>query len=384
MGKACAVFIITNRRLHSKERGLNIFGDRCNKKGVKELRAVEVTRLGGEWSVNVVPDFSSRDELLSLDVTEEDLHRLGFDAQDQIPGSAMVVQRTLRRLQALPESRRSLLVYVHGYNNNVESVVRRATEIEEEFGVVCLPFSWPANGGGDYVLEKAHGLASYRSDKQYAEISQSAFDRFMLRLDYYLDAYYVEERNGVEARVLKQHKLHPKNDEARVFALARALKEICPITVNIMFHSMGNYLYQHTLQSGSFRSNQTLIFDNVILAAADTNSENHKEWVDKIPFRRNLYITINEDDIALSASRKKFGDRQKARLGHFRHGLNSVNAKYIDFTGASDMDNAHAYFCGSPLQNAKVRSFFNTAFAGGRGEATAKLKYNPATNMYCA
>ena len=62
-----------------------------------------------------------------------------------------------------------------------------------------------------------------------------------------------------------------------------------------------------------------LLFDNVILAAADTNNERHADWVDKIRCRKRVFITINENDGALLASRIKSGPEQLARLGHYTH-----------------------------------------------------------------
>ncbi|MGL6231831.1 hypothetical protein ACSZMQ_12290 [Aeromonas rivipollensis] len=51
----------------------------------------------------------------------------------------------------------------------------------------------------------------------------------------------------------------------------------CPFTINLMLHSMGNYLFKHLLGSSTYNANH-LLFDNVVMVAADTNNEHHAEW----------------------------------------------------------------------------------------------------------
>ena len=112
---------------------------------------------------------------------------------------------------------------------------------------------------------------------------------------------------------------------------------------------MANYLYKHLLKSGSSEG-AGLLFDNVILAAADTNNEDHALWVDRIRCRRRVYITINEDDRALAVSRMKSGEEQKARLGHYSFGLDSQQGVYVQFTDVRGVGDSHAYFEGETMR----------------------------------
>ena len=41
-----------------------------------------------------------------------------------------------------------LLLFVHGFNNDLDDVLERAAGLEARYGVEVLCFSWPANGGG--------------------------------------------------------------------------------------------------------------------------------------------------------------------------------------------------------------------------------------------
>ncbi len=147
----------------------------------------------------------------------------------------------------------------------------------------------------------------------------------------------------------------------------------------MMLHSMGNYLFKHLLKSSTYRGD-LLIFDNVVLAAADTNNEAHAEWVDRIQCRGRIFITINEKDGALLASRMKMGEQQKARLGHYPYRLTSQRAVYVDFTKEPRVGDSHAYFEGSPLRNDRVRRFFREAINGAPAEG--RLHYDVARNIY--
>lgn len=156
-------------------------------------------------------------------------------------------------------------------------------------------------------------------------------------------------------------------------------EKACPFTVNMLLHSMGNYLYKQVMDSTASEG-KGLIFDNVVLAAADTNNEDHARWVDQIKCRRRIYITINERDGALRASRIKSGQEQRARLGHYPYNLYATSAVYLDVTDAKYVGSSHAYFEKKPLQNASLKRFFTSAFNGLAAEG--KLEYNNASKMY--
>ncbi len=127
---------------------------------------------------------------------------------------------------------------------------------------------------------------------------------------------------------------------------------------------MGNYLYKYALISSLTQANP-LLFSNIVLVAADVNNEGHEIWVDKLRVREEVYITINEDDFALKASRLKFGAQQKARLGHYRKNLHSNHAIYVDFTGK--VGDSHTYYMDKYAEKGtKTWFFFEKALTGGR------------------
>ena len=366
------MFLVTNREVNIKRKDLEAFGSKPNSLGPNELRLVEATRTGKKWRIDVLPD-TIEDEMAKEVGLEPEIDP---DTNEPKPiyASRYVARKVLARVNpAMIGGRgkgRSLVFFVHGFNNDVGAVLDRAELLQKNYGVEVIPFTWPANGGG------VHGVVSYKSDKRDALASTGALDRCLGKLNDYLQEIHKEHERNIEREAEKRY----SNDAEKWdrFFTSRA-EQWCPFSVNIILHSMGNYLFKHLLKSSSYRGN-LLIFDNVILAAADTNNEAHAEWVDRIQCRGRIFVTINEKDGALLASRLKMGEQQKARLGHYPYGLNSERAVYVDFTQEPKVGDSHAYFEGEPLENERVRRFFRAAINGERAEE--RLHYDVARNLY--
>lgn len=366
------MFIVTNREVDETRTDLKAFGSKPNSLGPNELRLAEATRTGKKWRVKVLPDKIDDATAKKAGLKAE------IDPQTNKPkpiyASRYAARKILARVNpAMVGGRakgRNLLFFVHGFNNNVEAVLDRAEQLEKNYGVEVIPFTWPANGGG------VHGVASYKSDKRDALASTGALDRCLGKLDNYLQEIHQEHVRNVESEANKRF---PDDAEKWDQFFSAQADRWCPFSVNMMLHSMGNYLFKHLLKSSTYRGN-LLIFDNVVLASADTNNEAHAEWVDRIQCRGRIFITINEKDGALLASRLKMGEQQKARLGHYPYGLNSEHGVYVDFTKEPKVGDAHAYFEGSALKNDRTRRFFDEAMNGERAEQ--RLDYDVARNMY--
>lgn len=367
------MFIVTNREVDASKSGLDAFGEKPNSQGPNELRLVEATKVGRQWQIKVLPDeitpAMAREAGLEADVDPD------TGAARPIYASRYVARKVLARVnpKALGKRRgegRNLVFFVHGFNNDMKAVLERAEQFQRNYGVEVIPFSWPANGGG------VHGVISYKSDKRDALASTGALDRCIARLHEYMQAIHDEHVRSVEALANKRY---AKDAEKWDRFFREQAQKWCPFSVNMMLHSMGNYLFKSMLKSSSYRAD-LLVFDNVILAAADTNSEGHAAWVDRIQCRGRVIVTINENDGALLASRLKMGEQQKARLGHFPYGLNAERAVYVDFTGQSHVGDSHAYFEGGAIRNQRIRQFFNDALNGQPAERG--LDYDVANNMY--
>jgi len=323
------MIIITNRNYQPKKSPEEIFGKRFNAKGPDELRLLTAKKINKRWKIDIHED---KEKLKDGSVVDASEHAF--------------LQLQKRMLQ----KKRDALFYVHGFNNDFHTVLETCHQLEKNYPVEIIAFTWPANGReGGGLFKGAGGVASYKSDKRDAIRSVAALDRVLERLNDYFLKY--------------------QNESQR-----------CGQRISLLMHSMGNYLFKHLLKSSIYHG-ETALFDNVILASADVNNYAHAEWVDKIAYRRRLYITINENDYALQASRMKFGQKQMARLGHFTQNLYSKNAIYLDFTEAARIGKSHAYFVDKTIQyNKRVHKLFHKMFLGEKIES--QLPYNPHARTY--
>lgn len=261
---------------------------------------------------------------------------------------------------------------MHGYNNDVADVLKAAHEIESLHNVIVVPFTWPANGGG-----AISGAASYLSDKSDARASAGALNRAIGKIQQFHLMLISAQKQQYQEAALKKHRDNP-NAQASLFT--KLMEKGCSVKVSLLCHSMGNYVFKHTL-STSENATSNLVFDNICLVAADTNNENHINWIGKLDVRNRIYVVINENDSALKASRIKPGEEQKARLGHYIKQLNSPNTHYIDVTNAEYVDSEHTYFKGKPVKkNKKLKVLFSSMLNGISVEQT--LAYYADNNAY--
>lgn len=374
------MFIVTNREVDETKTSVKeAFKSYPNSCGPNELRLAEAVRDGKAWKVRILPDEITDDMVAEVGLSRE----IDPDTGKSKPlyASAYVARRIVERVNPKMAGGRgkgrNLLFFVHGFNNDVEAVLDRAEQLEKNYGVEVLPFTWPANGGG------VKGVASYKSDKRDALASTGALDRCFGKLEQILNTIHEDHVKRVEKLANKRYanKDKPESMDAERWDryFTKESQKWCPFSISIMLHSMGNYLFKHLLKSTVYRGNR-LLFDNVLMVAADTNNAGHAEWVDRIQCRGRIYITINERDSALLASRMKVGEQQLARLGHYPYRLDSSQAVYVDFTGQPRVGSEHAYFEGVSLKNAQVNNFFYDSANGDVAET--KLSFDVGRNMY--
>ncbi|MCA8991085.1 MAG: alpha/beta hydrolase [Planctomycetaceae bacterium] len=363
------MYIVTNRQIDESERGLKIFGTVPSSKGPNELRLVKVTRSGNSYRTELIDDKLSEDDVKKIN---SDLD-LALDPKQDWYASLSVAAETLSQAE---REKKHVLFYAHGYNNDLNDIVDTAQDLEQSYNVIVVVFSWPSNGGG-----AVSGTLSYLSDKADARASATAFSRFADKVRGY---HELISRSREELWFEKAKAKHPSNPQKAQELFTELANKDCKVTLNLLCHSMGNYLLKHALvpSSSAFRQ---MIFFFFCLVAADTNNENHADWVDAMDFRTRLYIVINEGDFALAWSRRKPGEAQKVRLGHSLDVLNARNAKYINVTGADWVENKHTYFTGEAVQkNRQLHTVFTDLFEGNVAENNpqAALKYRVDLNAY--
>ena len=359
------MYVVTNRHLTKETGDLRIFSKEPNQKGPNELRLVKVTKSGNKYKAVAAKEAAIPQrkktaiaKLYNIDSADSALNHPSLYVAHEVFSEAV-------------KSKRHVLVYVHGYNNDMEDVIKTANKLEGLYKVRVVPFSWPANGGGP-----VSGMASYKRDKRDARVSTDAFDRFLEKMQDYHKLFIAAQKG----RLLEAaKKAHPDNHAEARAEFSKRLAQTCKVSINLLCHSMGNYVLKYaTKPSGAMM--RKLVFDNVCMVAADTNSQNHKEWVGTMESRSGIYVVINEDDSALGWSRRKPGDEQLARLGHYLKGLDSVNATYLNVTSRNVGDD-HSYFKDKPVKgDRKLEAMFAALFEGRRPET--KMPFQSDINAY--
>lgn len=358
------MYLITNRAI-AKKTDLSAFGKVPNPAGPNELRLMRVSRTRKSWKVSPVADQLSKEKVKALNQK----YNLGLDVSIPWFGSLQVACELFQQAR---DENKSILLFVHGFNNDVEDVLEAAHEIEQLHNVIVVPFTWPANGGG-----AISGTLSYKSDKSDARVSAGALNRAIGKIQQFHLLLTAARKRQLQQRADKKC---PDNPVAAHSHFVRLMEKDCSVTLNLLCHSMGNYVFKHTLSTSENVSSK-LVFDNINLVAADTNSAGHARWVGKLDVRKRVYIVINENDSALKASRMKPGDEQLARLGHYTRQLNSPNAHYIDVTDADHVDSEHTYFKGDAVaNNESLKKMFSGMFNGQAVEH--KLTYHADNNSY--
>ncbi|MGH6755444.1 MAG: alpha/beta hydrolase, partial [Bradyrhizobium sp.] len=162
---------------------------------------------------------------------------------------------------------RSVLVFVHGFNNRFDDAVFRFAQIVHDSGTDAVPvlFTWPSKGE----------LLAYGYDRDSATFSRDALER---ALDYLVRDPSISE-------------------------------------ISILAHSMGNWLTLETLRQASIRSGGiSRKIKNVMLASADVDIDIFQTQVAAMGDNRPRFtLFVAADDRALEASR--FIWQSKERLG---------------------------------------------------------------------
>ncbi|HEY9735581.1 MAG TPA: alpha/beta hydrolase [Trichocoleus sp.] len=313
------IIVVTNRNLVQGATGSNLFGEGTNAKGPDEIRLATANYDPSDkrWQLTLVPETSL--------------------AQGTAP-SQLVFSEVMAGIRA-GKYKQQWVFYIHGFNQSFQQSLEASWRIAQLYGVDVILFSWPSNPGG-VVLDE------YKRARQAAKASANALDRTLEKLGKYLKS--------------------------------RPLAEIqrCPISLNLLVHSLGNYLVENFVRDPIFAW-ETRIFDNLIFHQADVDNRLHKYWIDRLDYSRRIYVTINEEDLILKASDMI----NPARLGNTLQGLNGRRPIYMDFTRGQNIGGAHDLFMGIP-GNEIVTQFFREVLRGNRGETVDGFTFDSRINAF--
>jgi esterase/lipase superfamily enzyme len=204
--------------------------------------------------------------------------------------------------------RTKILVFVHGFNNRFDDAVYRFAQIVHDSKVPVIPilFTWPSRG--------ELRLRAYTYDRESAEYSRDALESLLNTLVSY-----------------------PNITE-----------------VNLLAHSMGNWVALEALRGRSIRGGQTAKsmkadkLKNVMLVAPDVDVDVFRSQILRMGAARpRIALFVSQDDQALSLSRTIWGGIP--RLGDidpsqepYRTELENDKILVFNLTGmGSSGDDAH-------------------------------------------
>jgi esterase/lipase superfamily enzyme len=318
------IIIVSNRKVNPKAKDDSLFGEEPNQKSLDELRLAVATYKASSksWSLELLPESDP------VDGTN--------------PPSKQLFDRMVQSMDA-GQCKGDWVVFVHGFNHSFPENLTSCRRLEEKYGVNVIAFSWPSNPGGFVNKE-------YRDARQAARASSNAIDRFLEKLGRYL-----QERSAAILR----------DPQAKG----------CAIRLNLLAHSLGNYLFEDFIREPIFNG-ETRIFDNVILHQADVDNHGHTEWIDKVNSKR-IYVTLNERDSILKAANAV----NSPRLGNTVENLKGQRPIYVDFTGAKNIEAAHNLFL-EVKDNLVLQAFCQRLLSGDRGETLPQFQYIASNNTY--
>jgi esterase/lipase superfamily enzyme len=204
--------------------------------------------------------------------------------------------------------RTKVLVFVHGFNNRFDDAVYRFAQIVHDSKVPAIPvlFTWPSRG--------ELRLRAYTYDRESANYSRDALESLLNMLVSY-----------------------PSITE-----------------VNLLAHSMGNWVAMEALRGRSIRSGQSAKsigsdkLKNVMLVAPDVDVDVFRTQIERMGAARpRIALFVSQDDEALSLSKNIWGG--VPRLGDVDPSLEPYRTEFehdhilvFNLTGlASPGDDAH-------------------------------------------
>jgi esterase/lipase superfamily enzyme len=217
-----------------------------------------------------------------------------------IDGTTQFVARLNAELERRPPDQREVLIFVHGYNNNIADSTFRAAQIAHDFDVdaVMLHYAWPSGGA----------IPLYVFDRDSAVVG----------------------RGGLAETI----KIAGQTKAKRIILVA---------------HSMGVYVAMEALRELALSQNRRVLqrIGGVVLAAPDVDIDAFQSQVADIEILPQPFIVlVSRRDRALGFSRRIAG-------GHPRVGSGSdiplLQRKGIAVFDTSDLDGgAHNVFATSP------------------------------------
>ncbi|WP_372652819.1 alpha/beta hydrolase [Halobacteriovorax sp.] len=223
-------------------------------------------------------------------------------------------------------------VFVHGRGKHPEKGFGVMNEVEKTYGVKSIMFHWPS---WKSAMERPVGNAVGAAED---------LSRFLSALNSYV-------------------RMYPNR--------------MLGVKLSLLVHSMGNIVFKEMLEnyyhSGEFNRN---LFSSLVLNAADVPAKEHKQWVDRIDFSTQNFVTYNDNDIVLFGSEQldRFNDEYEeyegTRLGKDLEKVTkgkvrylSQNAKYLNLSKMTFTGHRH-FLVDDKKKNIELKNLFSQIIKG--------------------
>lgn len=266
------------------------------------------------------------DELFPNEISSE--NKLTYLKVYSQEGKWLVQQlESIYSVQSCNSSLNDWLVYVHGDSQSPELSFTRGFQLQQEYGINVIVFSWPSKD------PELGGIKNFQQSRTRIEKGAPGFVHFIYELD-------------------EWHSTNGRKTNSRL---------------SLFLHSLGNYYLERAANDIRLNGNSKEIFDNLVLNAAAINEKDHSKWLSKIHLQKRIFVNSNRKDMTLKGVTlfTDFG----VQLGEEAiHGF-ADNAIYINFGQALKNENnfglLHGYYAGEvPGRSDKIYNYYHTIFHG--------------------
>lgn len=312
------IYVVSNRNVRPGKAGANLFGNDLNKIHNADLNLAKASRKkSGAWKLELLTDSQNPNyEDSTIDQVFRGLANksVGGDNQDWV-------------------------FFVHGFRQSLKKNLNKCAEIAS-YGVNVIAFSWPSNPAPAALLLTRK---KYKRAQENARLSVPAFCRT-------IDKVFHNMSESITGS---------------------------GINMNMVVHSLGNFLFQEYITRGD-NLEYLSMFKNILMNAPDVDNKGHHKWVDSAADHSSLYVTINEHDTTLNKS----DWINKNRLGNTVRNLKSEVVCYMDLTNGLGVRRAHRSWNVPATENDAIKQFYNIVFKGGYGEKVSGWRYNEGKNAF--
>jgi esterase/lipase superfamily enzyme len=303
-------------------------------------RAFSSKFAAGQPTLSIVNAFNSSVDTENPQWTTENTI---IDAAD-----AQIKKRISEFGRAAAAQGRSVLVYIHGNNNDFAKMLQRCHFLSQTYEhIEVIGFSWPSEGFPPGIDSRLSAHEVDMGDDDGVANEKMYKNWFAEKRDRYLQA----TRNAhASAAAL-----------GRCLALFGALKSSDTNTVlSIAAHSLGNELLRKTTARRGINSDLSS-FCNVVLAAPAVDATLQASFLNPLSPQKRVFVTFNKNDWVLAGASVVDGDTKLGTNPTSTPNLSSnEKVRYVDFEGAAS-GAGHRYFLEGSRLDMKRKERFKVA-----------------------